>query len=188
MYLLPLLLLLPLNAHSARGKNYGPFFSVNGGIAIDTGPDRGKVQGPALGASLGYRRNKWVLELGYSTYDLKAKTGQAADYFVEKAEVKATGFDLTVSRVLWRFFTVGVGASKVTTQEDISLTSVYGDPYVSAVSQGKKDYTSFKWQAGLVLPLYRWLDFWVLYQDKSFNSENYDFKIKQYSGQFLFYF
>lgn len=194
-------LLLALFSQSviSATENYGFYAGLNGGQANDTGKGIEEVKGSAFGATLGYRWVNWALELGYSKYDLKAERGQADDFYIDKAELDATSVDILLRSFLFKYITFAFGMNFVGSDEDVKLTNVNGNASSTFESLGETSYSGTFFQAGLVLPMLRNFDIWLLYQkrtwtaeepsmdDGSLEIESIDYGIQQISAHFIYY-
>lgn len=194
-----LLLFNNLNSF-AESSNYGFYAGINGGQANDTGKGIEEMKGSAYGVNLGYRWIHWALELGYSKYDLKAERGQSDDFFIDKGEMDASSIDILVRGFLFKYITLAFGYNIVSSEEDIQLTNVEGDSSSTFESKGGTSYDGTFFQAGIVLPLLRNFDIWLLYQNRNWSAdslsvddgsvgiESIDYNIQQISAAFVFYF
>lgn len=185
----------------AANSNYGFYAGLNAGQGNDTGKGIEEMKGLAYGASLGYRWVKWAVELGYSKYDFKAERGQSDDFFIDKAELDATSIDFLVRTFVFRYLTFAFGLNMVSSDENILLTNVNGNPTSTFESEGESGYGGTFFQVGIVLPMLRNFDVWVLYQNRTWTSDeasidsngnldidSIDYNIQQFSANFIYYF
>ncbi|GEM_PF-5851377 len=207
-FVLFFLFIFPLTGFSQKkdssSSDYGLYIGGGYSTVADSGTGSEMLTGPAYGAVLGYRWVSWGLELGYSKFDLASEPGVANPIFgapqirIDKAELKANSFDIILKYYFWRFFTLGLGYSKVSGKHDFRFSSL-SDPTDIYIVKGESDYTGAIIQAGIVLPLFRFLDFRFLYEARGWsNDEEWDSdapvseplggSFQQFTGQIIYYF
>lgn len=193
---------LLLSTHlMAANPNYGFYTGLNGGQANDTGKGIEEMKGLAYGLNFGYRWYYWALELGYSKYDLKAERGQSDEFFIQKAEMDASSFDVAVRTFLFRYFTFAFGINSISSDEDIILSNINGNASSTFQSKGETDYSGTFFQLGIVLPMLRNLDVWLLYHNRTWTADTFgmdsngslaidsiDYNIQQFTANIIYYF
>jgi hypothetical protein len=190
-------------AKTKSASNYGLYLGGVGGIAADDGEGNAKLQGPVYGGIIGYRWVYWALEVGFSQSSLKAKPGPAIEenitYDIENAEVKATSIDYMLRFFILRYFTLGLGYTKVNASHDFVLTNIGNDPSKNLVFKEDLDYSGGILQAGLVLPLFSFLDLQLLYERREWINDDIEINsdstidpigvsLQQFTGRLVFYF
>lgn len=185
-------------------SNYGLYVGAGGGYASDDGEGGEKLKGPIYNAVLGYRWIHWALEVGLTKASLKSDGGvvEKMGYLlsIDKAEVEATSIDYMLRFFLFRYFTLGVGYNSTKASHDIRVSNVNGNPGETFIFKDDVDYSGSILQAGLVLPLFSYLDLQLLYELRSWVNDDIDLgedddtidpigaNLQQFSGRLVFYF
>ncbi len=180
----------------ASNENYGFYTGLNFGKSNDTGKGKKQISGSVMGTQLGYRLYHWAMEVGYNRYSMTSGKGPTEEYTIVKGRVEASSIDFLLRTYFWRFFTAGIGWNNVKSKEVYYLTNVGGDPNQNISYNDQGAYKGLFYNAGIVLPLFRWLDIWVLYENRNWISEKYNgstnekvnLSIQQLSAHAVYYF
>lgn len=188
--------LFPFTYSMASNENYGFYTGLNFGKSNDTGKGKKQISGSVMGTQLGYRLYHWAMEVGYNRYSMTSGKGPTEEYTIVKGRVEASSIDFLLRTYFWRFFTAGIGWNNVKSKEVYYLTNVGGDPNQNISYNDQGAYKGLFYNAGIVLPLFRWLDIWVLYENRNWISEKYNgstnekvnLSIQQLSAHAVYYF
>lgn len=190
----------------SSSKHYGMYVDLGGGAGSDGGSGSEKLKGSTYSGAIGYRWNTWAFEIGYTSLNFKANPGVANDFIVniDKATIKGGGIDAILRATFWRFFTFGLGYTRMSLEHDFEFSNINNDPNASLNSKDKNTYSGGVAQLGLVLPLWRFLDLRLMYEVRSLvvsdlTSEEEDASeelpidpyggtIQNFTGHIVFYF
>jgi hypothetical protein len=141
------------------------------GQSSDTDHGIEKLKGSLVGGKIGYRWGFIALEIAHTSYNLKSKTGQADDYYINKAEIKGGINDLMVRFYPFSFISLVAGYSQANLNTDIQLSNVNGDPTSSVSEKGSSLFDSGSlWGAAIHIPLYQGIEIFGEYVQRKLSS------------------